>query len=145
MYSDYLEIEPYHFFSNNDEKTKLNWFSFELACEIDRAVPHKLKKRLSKRGYSKKDFNKSCIKLAILLQGVVLKRLTNEISEMQINYTEVENAFPKLNDKTINRLLDCVEIAWENLLGICVSCPSACVSNKDDYCHMFDDKTYYGS
>jgi hypothetical protein len=142
---DYSTIEPRHFFSSQGEKTKFNWFAFELACEIDRAVPHDTKKYLSKKGYTKQTFNKSCIKLAILLQGMVLKKLRNEIPDMQINWSEVGKAFPKLNDKTINSLLDCVGVAWENLLGICVSCPSACVSNKDDYCAMFDDESYSGS
>ena len=142
---DYSTIQPDHFFSNQQEKTKLNWLAFELACEIDRAVPLKLKKYLSRRGYTKQTFNISCIKLANLLQGVAMKKLGNEISDMQINYTEVERAFPKLNDKTVNNLLDCTAAAWENLLSICVSCPSACVSNKDDYCPMFDDETYYES
>jgi len=141
--SDCSKIEPYHFFSNREEKTKFNWFAFELACEINRAVPYKLKKYLSKRGYTEQTFNKSCIKLSILLQGIVLKKLNNEIPDMQINYTEVERAFPKLNDKTINKLLSCTAKAWDNLLDICVSCPSACVSNKDDYCTMFDDRSYY--
>jgi len=142
---DFSTIEPHHFFSNPKEKTKFNWFAFELASEIDRAVPNTLKKYLAKRGYTKQTFNQSCIKLAILLQGIVLKKLRNEIPEMQINYTEVEKAFPKLNNKTINQLLDCTGQAWDNLLGVCVSCPSACVSNKDAYCAFFDDKSYYGS
>lgn len=140
---DYSTIEPYHFFSSQNEKTKFNWFAFELACEIDRAVPYNIKKYLSKKGYTRQTFNKSCIDLAKLLQGIVLKKLRNEIPNMEINYTEVVKAFPKLNDKKINKLLDCTAKAWDNLLGICVACPSACVSNKDDYCAMFDDKSYY--
>ena len=142
---NYSKIQPYHFFSNQEEKTKLNWFSFELACEIDQAVSYKFKKYLSKKGYTKESFNKSCIYLAVLLQGVALKKLRNEISGMEINYTEVKKAFPKLNDKTINKLSVCTGDAWENLLRVCVSCPSACVSNKDDYSPMFNDKSYYGS
>jgi hypothetical protein len=139
---DYSTIQPYHFYSNPSEKTKFNWFAFELACEIERAVPFKLKRYLSKKGYTKQTFNMSCIHLATLLQGVVLKQLRNEIPEMQLNYTEVEKAFPKLNDKTVNKLLDCTSQAWENLLSVCVTCPSACVTNKDKYCAMFDDKAY---
>ncbi len=140
---DFSKIEPYHFFSNQNDKTKFNWFAFELACEIEQAVPYKLKRYLSKRGYTKQTFNKSCIELASLLQGIVLKKLRNEIPDMQINYSEVEKAFPKLNDKTINRLLDCTAKAWDSLLGVCVSCPSACITNKDEYCTMFDDASYY--
>jgi len=143
--TDYSKIQPNHFFSSQKEKTKFNWFAFELASEIDRGVPYGLKKYLSKKGYTKQKFNKSCINLAILLQGMVLKKLRNEIPIIQINYTEVERAFPNLNSKTTNELLDCTGKAWDNLLGICVSCPSACVTNKDDYCPMFDDKSYYES
>jgi hypothetical protein len=140
---DYSEIQPYHFFSSQNDKTKFNWFAFELACEIDRAVPPKLKKILAKKGYTTEAFNKSCIKLARLLQAIVLKKLRNEIPEMQINYNEVETAFPKLNDKVINDLVDCTARAWDNLLGVCVNCPSACVSNKDQFSPMFDDEYYY--
>ncbi len=143
--SDYSKIQPYHFFSNRNEKTKFNWFAFELACEIHRAVPHKTKKYLSRRGYNKQTFNKSCIELAKLLQGIILKKLRNEIPYMQINYEEVEKAFPRLNDRIIDKLLNCTAKAWDNLLGVCVSCPSACISNKDAYCVMFDDKSYYSA
>ncbi len=145
IHSDYSQIKPHHFFSGENQKTKFNWFAFELACEIDRAVPYQLKEYLYKRGYTKQKFNMSCIKLAILLQGVILKKLRNEIPDMELNYTEVERAFPRLNNKTIDKLLDSLEKAWDNLLGVCVSCPSACVTNKDDYCQMFDDESYYNS
>ncbi len=133
-------IEPYHFISCQSDKTKFNWFAFELACEIESAIPSRLNGRLSKSGYTKQALNTSCIRLATLLQGVILKKLRNDIPEMQINYTEVEVAFPGLSDKIINELLDCTVTAWGNLLNICVSCPSACISHKNDYCNMFDDE-----
>ena len=140
---DFSRITPFHFFNADEDKIKLNWFAFELACEIDRAIPVKLKKYLSKKGYTKEMFNKTCINLLKLLQEIVLKKLRNEIPNMEINYIEVEQAFPKINNKTVNKLLNCTAKAWDNLLDICVSCPSACVSNKDDYCPMFDDESYY--
>jgi hypothetical protein len=77
--TDYSTIEPYHFFSSRADKTKFNWFAFEWACEMDRAVPFQLKRYLSKNGYTQQTFNQSCIKLAVLLQGVVLRKLRNEI------------------------------------------------------------------
>ncbi|MCG2726237.1 MAG: hypothetical protein L6420_08320 [Elusimicrobia bacterium] len=139
---DYSKIEPSHFFLNQDGKTKLNWFTFELAREIAIAVPSQLKKALFKRGYTEQTFNKSCVMLAKALQNTVVIELRNEIREMNISYREVENAFHELDDKTINKLLDCAAKAWRHLLDNCISCPFACVSNKDDYCLMFDDKIY---
>ena len=139
---DYSKIEPNHFFKNQDGKTKLNWFTFELACEIAAAVPARLKKALFKRGYTEQTFNKSCVVLAKALQNTVVIELRNEIREMHISYREVENAFQKLDDKIIDKLLNCTAKAWGHLLDNCISCPSACVSNKDDYCLMFDDKIH---
>jgi len=138
-------IEPYHFFSTPEEKTKFNWFAFELACEIEHAIPKLLKTYLSKSGYTKIKLNQACVTLAKLLQSVVLQKLRNEIPHMQLNYTEVEKSFPNLNDKTIDKLLSCTNAAWERLLEGCVSCPTACITNKDDYCVNFDDKSFYGS
>jgi hypothetical protein len=51
LHPDDSKIQPYHFYSSRADKTKFNWFAFELACEIERAVPFQLKKRLAKNGY----------------------------------------------------------------------------------------------
>ncbi|MBT4079697.1 MAG: hypothetical protein HOL17_00035 [Gammaproteobacteria bacterium] len=141
---DYSKISPDHFFANESEKTKLNWFAFELAREVDHVVPYKFKKYLAKRGCTKETFNMSCVKLAGLLQKEAVNSLSSG-NTMCLSYEAIEKAFnkPKLNKKAINDLLSCVQSAWDNLLRMCVSCPSACVSNKDDYCEMFNDKMYY--
>lgn len=136
-------IQPYHFYKDDSEKTNFNWFAFELACEIDKAIPAEMRKYLKKKGYAESDYYASCIKLAKLLQGVVLRKLQGKTAKMEISYRPVEQAFPKLNQTTVNRLLDCVNTAWDHLTGVCVTCPQACVSNKDEYCDMFDDECYY--
>lgn len=136
---DYSEIKPIHFASCLADKTKLNWFSFELASELDSATPAQLKKVLARKGYTKQMFNLSCIKLAKLLQKTILRKLRNEIPEMELNYQDVEAAFPRLNDVLIAQLLKHVATAWDRLLGSCVTCPTACITNKDEYCPLFDE------
>lgn len=140
--TDYSEIKPIHFARTRKDKTKFNWFAFELASEIDQAVPNKLKKYLSKYGYTQASFNQACIQLATLLQGTVLKKLNGQIPDMEISHAQVKAAFPKLNDKTIDQLLDCTSEAWGHLLDGCSLCPSACISNRHDYAPMFDDESY---
>jgi hypothetical protein len=140
--TDFSTIKPIHFAKTRKDKTKFNWFAFELASEIDVAVPNKLKKYLSKHGYTQASFNQACIRLATLLQSTVLKKLNGQIPDMEISHAHVEAAFPKLNDKTLNELLDCTGNAWGRLLDGCVNCPSACVSNRKDYAPMFDDETF---
>ena len=136
-------IQPYHFFNSEQEKTKLNWFSFELACEIDKAIPADMRKYLRKKGYSESDYYAACIKLAKLLQKPILRKIKGEAAEMVIGYRLVEEAFPKLNQTSINKLLDYVGEAWDNITGICVTCPEACLTNRDKRALMFNDPYYY--
>jgi uncharacterized Fe-S radical SAM superfamily protein PflX len=141
-----MEIEkilPNHFFSTEREKIKLNWFAFEIASEIEVTISKSLIKTLKRHGYSQSDINLSCIKLARLLQIRILEFLDKRIPYMEIDYTQIEKAFPNLDDKIINKLVDCTAKAWDNMLRACETCPQACISNKNDYCSMFDDKYYY--
>jgi len=136
------QIDPSRFAALPGGKRKFNWFAFELACEIRQAIAPPLVRTLAKRGYDHARIERSCIALAIGLQGVVLKQLRGEIPQMEIGWDQVEAAFPGLTNKMVDRLLDCTGTAWDRLLGYCVACPSACVTNKDDDCPMFDDPLY---
>lgn len=140
---DIEKILPNHFFSTKQEKIKFNWFAFEIASEIEFAISKTLTKTLKRHGYSQGDINSSCIKLARLLQIRIIEFLDKKIPYMEIDYLQIEEAFPNLNDKIINKLLDCTAKAWDNMLSVCETCPQACISNKNDYCPMFDDKYYY--
>jgi hypothetical protein len=142
---DYTKIVPSHFFSNLEEKTKFNWFAFELALEINKTINEKFKKILAIRGYPQVSLNRACVKLAKLLQVTILRKLNKEIPTMRIDYIDIEKAFPGLNDQTIYQLQTFTAQAWESLLTGCCDCPTACISNKDDYCSMFDDECYYES
>lgn len=136
------QITPGHFAALPGGKNKFNWFAFELACEIRRAITRPLARTLAKRGYDHARIDRSCIALAIGLQGVVLKQLRREIPQMEIGWEQVQAAFPGLTDKAVDQLLNCTGTAWEGLLSNCVACPSACVTNKNDHCPMFDDPFY---
>jgi hypothetical protein len=138
-------IDPSRFSALPGGKRKLNWFAFELACEIRQAIKPPLARTLAKQGYDRARLDRSCMALAIGLQGVVLKKLRGEIPQMEIGWEQIEAAFPGLNDKTVERLVNCTGTAWERLLSVCVTCPSACVTNKDDHCPMFDDPSYADS
>jgi len=140
---DFSSIRPTHFYTAPTEKIKFNWFAFELACEIDRAVPTKFKTLLAKRGYPPASFNRACVILAKRLQAAVAEQLKTGIQGMRLDYVDIEKAFPGLNDKIVDELLTHTASAWDALLGGCCVCPTACLSHKDEPCTMFDDNYYY--
>lgn len=139
---DYSKIQSSHFISGEADKTKFNWFAFEIAREIASAVSVKLKKQLEKKGYKTPEFHRSCITLARSLQQTVLKQLSGEIPMMHIDHTDIEKAFPGLNDRMIDALLTCTAQAWDSQLAGCEVCPTACISNRHEYCTMFNDEFY---
>jgi len=49
----------------------------------------------------------------------------------------------KITDKLVDNLLTSVFGAWESITGICVNCPSRCISERDRKAPMFDDPVYY--
>ena len=135
-------IKPSDFYSCPAEKTNFNWFAFELACELDSAIPKELKEYLEKKRYPQEAIDKSCVKLAKLLQEVALRKLRKEIPVVEISYTDIDEAFPHLNDATINKLVTCTEEAWGSLLDVCAVCPVACITHKDAISPKFDDPMY---
>jgi uncharacterized Fe-S radical SAM superfamily protein PflX len=38
----------------------------------------------------------------------------------------------------IGALLEVAESAWDELLSICEICPARCISERDEYCALFD-------
>jgi hypothetical protein len=58
-------IEPSRFSAFPGGKRKLNWFAFDLACEIRQAIKPALMRTLAKRGYDRARSDRSCIALAI--------------------------------------------------------------------------------
>ena len=40
-------------------------------------------------------------------------------------------------------MLDAISKAWDEQLSVCEICPTRCVSEKDAYCTMFEDKDLF--
>ena len=136
-------ISPADFFSNESEKTKLNWFCFEFAAEIQGHVKKSLKKKLQKAGVSDEDLANFCIFYSKNMKPQILKCVAGKQENIHLSYLPIEQYFSSLNDKLVDDLLTVVENAWKNITDMCVVCPTRCISEKDRKADMFDDPAYY--
>jgi len=57
-----------------------------------------------------------------------------------ISYEPIEEFFPNIGDDMVNKMTDAISEAWDTMLGFCAICPTRCISEKDVFCTMFDDK-----
>ena len=99
----------------------------------------KLEKSYAIREENIADFS---IYFAKKMKEITLQKLAGEIETVYFSFDLVEAYFPYLSDKLVNKLLDALEEAWDELLSICEICPTRCITEKDEYCTMFDAGPY---
>jgi hypothetical protein len=134
-------ISPAHFFSTDQDKTKLNWFLFEFARELESFVHRKrrLRSRLSRKKVDDNALAGFCVHYAKSMKGQILARVSGQTDNVRIGYEEIETYFTKIGDYLVDQLLTVAAEAWESQTAACACCPTRCISERDERASMFDD------
>ncbi|MDI6886402.1 MAG: hypothetical protein QMD22_08705 [archaeon] len=135
-------IKPISFYSSESEKIKLNWFCYELSMAIYDEIKENLGKRLKKYKIDDEPLAEFSIYISKKMKDIILQKLSGRIEKVYFSYEMVESYFPNLSDKLVNKVLDGISKAWDELLSVCEICPTRCISEKDAYCTMFDEGPY---
>jgi hypothetical protein len=132
-------IKPTSFYSGQREKTKLNWFLFELALNFESYISRHLAIKLIKYKIEEREIADFSIHLAREMKEIILQKLSGEIEDVYFSYEMIESYFPRIkSEKLIDEMLDVLAGAWVFQLDACGSCPTRCLTEKDHYCTMFD-------
>jgi len=135
-------IKPTAFVRRECEKTKLNWFCYEVSMTFYEEINEDLGKLLKKFRIKDKDIANFSIYLSKRTKGIILKKLSGKIDKVCFSYELVESYFPRLSDRLVNKMLDVISKAWIKHLDFCVICPTRCITEKDAYCTMFDEEEF---
>ena len=133
-------IKPTSFYSSKNEKTKLNWFCYELSVGIYDDMKDDIGKRLKKHKIRDEVLAEFSIYISKKMKDVILQKLSCRIENVYFSHEMIESYFPNLDDKFINKMLDSISKTWDKQLSFCEICPTRCISEKDAYCTMFNDK-----
>lgn len=136
-------ITPAAFFTNESDKTKLNWFLFEYAAEFNSHIKSNLRKKLRQKNIDDKKIAELCAHFALSMKGKILDKLSGKTENVSISYHAIEEYLPNLSDKLVDNLLTAAFAAWDSITSMCVNCPTRCISEKDQKAPMFDDPIYY--
>ncbi|MCX6676864.1 MAG: hypothetical protein NTU95_02825 [Methanothrix sp.] len=136
-------IKPTSFYSNESEKIKLNWFCYELSMGIYDNMRDDLGYRLKRHKISEEILADFSICTSKKLKDVILRQLSGKDKKVCISYELIESYFPNLDDRLINKMLNVLSKAWDENLSFCEVCPNRCISEKDAYCTLFDDKDLF--
>jgi hypothetical protein len=133
-------IKPISFYSSESEKVKLNWFCYELSLSIYDSMKNKIAFLLKRRKISNETLADFSICYAKGMKDVVLQQLSGKIEKVCISYEPIESYFPDIGDEMINKMTDVISEAWDEMLSVCEVCPNRCISEKEAFCTLFDDK-----
>ncbi len=135
-------IQSTSFYSREDEKTKFNWFSYELSIEVYDAIKQNVGHLLKRARISDEELAAFSIFFSKKMQGIILEKLAGKIDTVYISPEMITIYFPEINDKLVNEMVNAILTAWDALLSVCGTCPNRCISEKDEYCIMFDNPFY---
>ena len=136
-------IKPTSFYSDESEKIKLNWFCYEVSMSVYDHMKKHIERQLKRHKISDETLADFSIHIAKTMRGIVLEKLSGKIDKVYFSYEMIEAYFPDLPDRLVNKMLDMVAEAWDEVLGVCEICPTRCLSEKDVYCTMFDEKDLF--
>jgi len=138
-------VSPGSFLTSDGDKTKLNWFLFEFAQELESFIRRekRLKRQLYIKGVDDSRIGDFCVHYAKHMKGHILDKLAGRMPQVILGYEEIEAFFPMIGDRLVDRLLTVAAKAWDSQTGICVTCPTRCISEKDELSPMFDDPFYW--
>ena len=136
-------IKPTSFYSSECEKTKLNWFCYEFSVSIYDDMKEDIGKRLKKHKIRDEVLAEFSIYISAKMKDIIIQKLSGRIDKIYFSYEMVESYFPNLDDEFINKMLDSISKTWDEQFSFCETCLTRCISERDAYCTMFNDKDLF--
>jgi hypothetical protein len=137
-------IKPASFYSSKKEKIKFNWFSYELSMAVFDHIKKSSWNLLSHDQIGDKDLALFSIYFSKNIQNIILQKLAGQIETVYFSPEMIESYFPDISNRLKNKMLEAILNAWDEQLSFCETCPTRCISEKEVYCTMFDEKSLYG-
>ena len=139
MFDD-TPIKSTWFYIHESEKTKLNWFLYEYACTL--YVHMKGSNNEVLQRWKSKRSNKHLAEFCAYFSKRMKQSIYDRLDGLTVATVGDEDyIFDLCHTNTAEEngaILDVVETSWDELLAICEICPARCISERDEYCTLFD-------
>ena len=130
-------ISPASFYSNDSEKTKLNWLCYELAMGIYGKIMEEEDEEFMRHIFDVGAVTDFSVHLSKRIGGGLTKSPSGRIDKDYVLGAS-KRFFPGLTRRVYDTMFKAVSEAVKELLEICELCPTRCLYEKNAYCTMFD-------
>lgn len=136
-----LDVDPIKkrfFYRNKREKTKLNWFCYEYAWSLYSKIKDSTKLKNHRTNYNQDQLVDFCVYFSKRMKESIDFQLKGKTHVVMFYEEYIEVVYPEMKTSQIRQLLRVAMEAWDELTRECVTCPIRCISEMNEYCHMFD-------
>lgn len=131
-------IKTEWFYTDEKEKTKINWFCFEYAIELYTFIMKSDTLRKYRTKNSADEIAAFCMHFSKQMKKSVYDRLNQVTSVVIIEEEYVADYYPKNTQRQNVALMDIAGAAWDTLLSACEMCPVRCISERERRSEFFD-------
>ena len=131
-------IEASWFYTLKSEKIKFNWFCFEYALKLYDCIKESTKLKKWASGMTDLQLAYFCAYFSKRMKQSVEIRLSG-LSDATEGDEEYVADYCHTNTHRQNvDILDVAGIAWDELVSVCETCPTRCISERYLRCEFFD-------
>lgn len=131
-------IKAEWFYTDESEKTKINWFCFEYALELCTFVMKSKALQKYRTRNSSEEIAAFCTHFAKQMKKSVYDKLAGFTPVVIIDEEYIAGYYPKNTQRQNKVFLDVAGEAWDNLLSACEMCPVRCISEREKRSDFFD-------
>lgn len=132
-------IKPTKFYSDETGKTKWNWFLYELALSVEMFIKKNLDQELRKWMIGEREIADFSIYAVGEIKDTILDAISRNSKRINFSSEVIESYFPGLiGSKLTDKILDALIAALEFQLYSCDDCFTQCLTQREQYCTMFN-------
>ena len=132
------DIKAEWFYENEEGKTKLNWFLYEVALEYQMFIKDTPELKPYRKSYGDRSVAHFCTHFAKQMKQSVLDRLGEKPDATFIYEEYIKDFYPEMADGQVHLLMDAARRSWDSQISGCETCPTRCLSEKEAWCELFD-------
>lgn len=132
-------IKPGYFYKDNTEKTKLNWFCYEYAYCFYSKLREKPGLKKYRACHMQENITAFSVHFSKAMKQSIHDKLSGRTSRVIFDEDYVHAFYPKSPPRQTKLLLAAAAEAWDEHLSVCEVCPTRCISERYEYCIMFDN------
>jgi hypothetical protein len=130
-------IRPEWFYLDGD-KTKLNWFLFEVALEYQSAIVSSDALASYRKAHPPEDIARFATYFTKRMKKSVLERFALLTDALIYHAEYVSDYYPAIPPRQGEALIEVAMKAWDDMLSVCEVCPERCLSERDLPSTLFD-------